>query len=271
MLMLAVLVFTSAAFLLLPVSIVMGQNSAVNISSVTSGSAGNNVIVHVQGTISTANGSYLIFFNNDKANPAVTNTSVGYTVNTVVGFSHLEPGNYTLTLQDVTFAQTNGTTIAESTMAFRVVAEGVSAIPIAALMIMGVAVAISFLNMSLNRALITKMIGWREYRSMQREMSEYNSQRMAAVRARDEKTLEKLKKKESQIQSMQSKMLKPQFILLGFSLVYFLIWPLLTGYFPVAVAYVPGFGPQPFFIWYLICSFFFGTVAGRVLGVTPIQ
>jgi uncharacterized membrane protein (DUF106 family) len=106
---------------------------------------------------------------------------------------------------------------------------------------------------------------------MQKEISEYNSQRMAALRSKDEKTLEKLKKKDSQIQSMQTKMFKPQLLLLPITFIYLIIWPALTGFFPSSVAYIPGFGGAPFFYWYLICSFFFGTIASRIIGVTPIQ
>ena len=154
----------------------------------------------------------------------------------------------------------------------------ISAIPLATLAIMGVAIAISFANMGLNRLLITRMIGWQEYRSMQKEMSEYNSQRMAAMRAKDEKTLERLKKKQSQITAMQTKMFKPQLILIPITFIYLIIWPILTGVFPNAVAYIPGVNAMPnglpgvpFFYWYLICSFFFGTIASRIVGVTPIQ
>ena len=147
----------------------------------------------------------------------------------------------------------------------------ISIIPFSTLSILAVAVTISFANMGLNRLLITRMIGWQEYRSMQKEMSEYNSERMSALRAKDTKTLERLKKKESQITAMQTKMFKPQLILIPITFIYFVIWPVLTGFFPTAVAYVPGLGAQPFFIWYLICSFFFGTIASRVVGVTPIQ
>ncbi|MFB3889128.1 MAG: EMC3/TMCO1 family protein [Candidatus Bathyarchaeia archaeon] len=147
----------------------------------------------------------------------------------------------------------------------------VSAIPLATVLIMLVAVAISFINMGLNRLLITRMIGWREYHAMQKEIAEHNAQRMAAMRANDTKALERLKKKESQIMAMQTKMFKPQMVLIPITFIYLIIWPVLMGYFPQPVAYVPGFGLQPFFLWYLICSFFFGTIASRVVGVTPIQ
>jgi uncharacterized membrane protein (DUF106 family) len=125
--------------------------------------------------------------------------------------------------------------------------------------------------MSLNRLIISRMFGWQEYRSMQKEISEYNKERMTALRAKDTKTLERLKKKESQVNAMQTKMFKPQMVLLPITFIYFIIWPVLTGVFPNTVAYMPGLGAQPFFIWYLICSFFFGTIASRVIGVTPIQ
>jgi uncharacterized membrane protein (DUF106 family) len=147
----------------------------------------------------------------------------------------------------------------------------ISAIPTATVLIMLISATISFINMGLNRLLISRMIGWQEYKAMRKETSEYNSQRMQALRANDTKTLEKLKKKESQISSMQAKMLKPQMFLLLFTIVYFVIWPILSGYFPHSVAVVPGFGEIPFYIWYLICAFFFGTLAGKVVGITPIQ
>ena len=125
--------------------------------------------------------------------------------------------------------------------------------------------------MSFFGLIITRMIGWHEYRAMQKEISEFNSQRMAAMRAKNDKTLEKLKKKQSQIQAMQTKMFKPQLLLLPMTAIYFVIWPILLGYFPQPVAYLPGMGVIPFFYWYLICSFFFGTIASRIIGVTPIQ
>ncbi len=159
----------------------------------------------------------------------------------------------------------------EASVNFHVGAEGLAAMPTATLFIMSVAIAISFCNMALNRLLITKLIGWREYHSMQKEMAEYNNQRMTAMRANDLKTLEKLKKKESQIQAMQTKLFKPQMLRIPITFIYLAIWPLIVGVVPYAVAYIPGFGAQTFFIWYMLCSFFFGTIASRLLGVTPIQ
>jgi len=150
----------------------------------------------------------------------------------------------------------------------------IAAIPLATVVIMLTAVAVSFLNMGVNRLLITRMCGWEEYKVMQKETSEYRSQMMKAMRANDQKLVEKLKKKESQINNMQKKMMKPQTILIPISFSYIIIWYLFLipvyGGNPVAV--VPGIAPTgiPVIFWYMICSFFFGTLASRVIGLTPI-
>lgn len=155
----------------------------------------------------------------------------------------------------------------------------IATIPVATLIVMLIAVAVSFLNMVINRLLITRMCGWEEYKVMRKETSEYQSQLMKAMRANDTKRVEKLKKKETQIRNMQSKMMKPQMILLPISMSYIVIWYLFLiptfGANPVAL--VPGIAPGALmgtgltvFIWYLLCSFFFGTLASRVIGVTPI-
>ena len=153
-------------------------------------------------------------------------------------------------------------------------------IPIATLVLMLVAVTISFLNMGVNRLLITRICGWEEYKLMRKETSEYQSQLMQAMRAKDTKRVEKLKKKETQIRNMQSKMMKPQMILLPISMSYIVIWYLflIPTFGADAVAIVPGIALNmtaipngiPVFIWYLLCSFFFGSLASRVIGTQPI-
>ena len=153
----------------------------------------------------------------------------------------------------------------------RTMAFDISIIPWATLSIMLISVAISFMNVGLNRLIISRMVGWNEYRAMQKELAEYNALRMKALRAKDTKTLEKLKKKDSQMKTMQMKMSKPQLLLFPMMFIYFIIWPFLLGFYPTAVAYIPGFGAQPFFIWYMMCSLFFGTLASKIIGVTPIE
>jgi uncharacterized membrane protein (DUF106 family) len=150
----------------------------------------------------------------------------------------------------------------------------ITVVPIATLVIMLTAVTISFLNMSINRLLITRICGWEEYKVMRKETSEYQSQLMQAMRANDTKRVEKLKKKESQIRNMQNKMMKPQMILFPISMSYIVIWWffLIPTFGADAVAVLPGLAPTgiPVIYWYMICSFFFGTIASRIIGVTPI-
>jgi hypothetical protein len=48
----------------------------------------------------------------------------------------------------------------------------IAVIPFATLLIMLIAITISFTNMTLNRLIITKMFGWHEYKTMQKEIAE---------------------------------------------------------------------------------------------------
>ncbi len=102
--------------------------------------------------------------------------------------------------------------------------EVVTSLPIATLIIMAIAAGIAFLNSGINRVLINYFVGWEQYRVMQREMGEYRSETMAAMRAKDTKKVEKLKKKDSQIKNMQAKMMKPQMVQFGISFVYLIVW-----------------------------------------------
>jgi len=149
----------------------------------------------------------------------------------------------------------------------------ISVIPWSTVLIMFIAIAVSFLNMGINRLLINRMVGWEEYRSIQREVNKWRSQMMQATRTNDKKLLEKLKKKEVQMNRMQMKISKPSFVLIPISFSYILIWIffLTPANFPNPVAYVPGIGSLPVVYWYFICSMLFGTLAGRVIGITPIQ
>ena len=150
----------------------------------------------------------------------------------------------------------------------------ITVIPLATVVIMLVAVTVSFLNMGINRLLITRICGWEEYKIMRKETSEYQSQMMKAARANDKKLMEKLKRKETQIRNMQSKMMKPQMILIPISFSYIVIWWffLIPTFGANAVAVVPGLAPAgiPVIYWYMICSLFFGALSSRIIGVTPI-
>jgi len=261
--LLAALIVISAAFLFVPVASVVGQASN-SITEVTPnpGIAGTQLSISVQGTIATSNGYYVVLLNG--ANVTQGNAT-GNSVNANFTIYNVPLGYINLALKD------NSTGLESVPFSYHVAAEGLAAIPIATGLIMLIAIAISFANVSLNRLIITKMIGWHEYRTMQKEIAEHNAERMAALRAKDTKAIERLKKKDSQVNAMQAKMLKPQMLQFPLMFIYFFIWPFLTGFFPFTVAYIPGLGAQPFFAWYMICSFFFGTLASRIIGVTPIQ
>ncbi len=146
--------------------------------------------------------------------------------------------------------------------------------PIATIIVMLICMIISFASSSLNRLLISRFVGWEQYKVMQKEIAEYRSQTTKAIRSKDTKQLEKLKKKETQILNMQKKMAKPQLVLFGLSFSYiFIWWFVLTPLYgqDIHVAYVPGFGGIPLVWWYFICSFLLGTLASRLLGIMPIE
>lgn len=169
----------------------------------------------------------------------------------------------------------------------------VTSVPLATIIVMAIAAGIAFLNSGINRVLINFFVGWEQYRVMQKEMAEYRSETMAAMRANDKKQLEKLKRKDSQIKHMQTKMMKPQMVQFGISFVYLIMWFLvLTPVFGATpMAYIPGIGtianthtitngivsasaiPNaiPVFYWYPLCSLFFGLLSSRIIGIMPIE
>jgi len=148
----------------------------------------------------------------------------------------------------------------------------ITELPIATIIVMLISMAVSLTNSSLNRLLTSRFVGWEQYRAMQKETSEYRSQTTQAMRKKDKKLLEKLKKKETQILNMQKKMAKPQLVLFVLSFSYILIWFIIPLYIQVDyAAYIPGIGGIPVVWWYFICSFLFGTLSSRLLGIMPIE
>ncbi|MGQ9624532.1 MAG: hypothetical protein ACUVUF_04170 [Candidatus Bathycorpusculaceae bacterium] len=143
--------------------------------------------------------------------------------------------------------------------------------PMATIEVMLISLALSFSISSINRLLISKLVGWQQYRVMQKEIAEYQAQATKALRTKDKKLMEKIKKKEPQIKNMQMKMLKPQLILFGLSFIYFFIWPILVPMYSGSVAYIPGISEIPFIYWYMICSMFFGVFSSRIVGTMPIE
>lgn len=148
----------------------------------------------------------------------------------------------------------------------------ITELPIATIIVMLISMAVSLTSSSLNRLLISRFVGWEQYRTMQKETSEHRAQMTQAMRKNDKKLLEKLKKKEPQILNMQKKMAKPQLVLFVLSFSYILIWFIIPLYIQVQyAAYIPGIGGIPVVWWYFICSFLFGTLSSRLLGIMPIE
>jgi uncharacterized membrane protein (DUF106 family) len=143
----------------------------------------------------------------------------------------------------------------------------------AAIIVFAIAGGIAFINTVVNRVLINFFVGWEQYRVMQKEMNEYRSESMAAARANDKKQMEKLKKRQSQINAMQAKMMKPQMVQLGISFIYIFVWffVLTPTYGITSLVYIPGFGPISVIYWYPICSFFLGLLASRLIGIMPLE
>ena len=142
--------------------------------------------------------------------------------------------------------------------------------PGATVVITLIAFSISFVNSSINRIVISRTIGWNRYKAMRKEISEFQAQTRQALRSKDEKLIEKLRKKEKQNLQMQKKMAKPQFIMFGLSFFYIFVWwffliPLYGG--ASVVAYIPGIGGVSVLWWYLLCSLLFGIVSSRLLGI----
>jgi uncharacterized membrane protein (DUF106 family) len=148
----------------------------------------------------------------------------------------------------------------------------ITELPIATIIVMLISMAVSLTNSSLNRLLTSRFVGWEQYRAMQKETSEHRAQMTQAMRKKDKKLLEKLKKKEPQILNMQKKMAKPQLVLFVLSFSYILIWFIIPLYIQVDyAAYIPGIGGIPVVWWYFICSFLFGTLSSRLIGIMPIE
>lgn len=167
---------------------------------------------------------------------------------------------------------TNSTSVPQTATATKSVSIVISDIS-AAVLILIIAAGIAALNVALNRILINYFIGWEQYRVMQKEMNEYRKETMAAARANDKKQMERLKKRQSQINNMQSKMLKPQMVQLGVSFLYIFVWifVLTPTYGLTSLVYLPGIGALSVVYWYPVCSFFLGLLASRILGIMPIE
>ena len=145
--------------------------------------------------------------------------------------------------------------------------------PGATVVIILIAISISFANSSINRILISRTIGWKRYKVIRKEVADFQAETRKALRSKDKKLTEKIKKRERYILEMQKKMAKPQMIMFGVSFSYILVWWfLLTPFYGWdIVAYIPGIGGVNIIWWYMPCSMFAVIISSRVLGIMSTE
>lgn len=143
-------------------------------------------------------------------------------------------------------------------------------IPNSTFFILLLSMSLSFLTALANRLLTNReqLNAWRK------EVARWNEDSKKARKSGDKKLLAKVKRKESYILKLQSKMMwQSMKVSLIFMIPFLLIWQLLIGFFgDTTVAYIPwidGVLPMSLFLWYLLCSFASGTIITKALGVTP--
>ena len=130
------------------------------------------------------------------------------------------------------------------------------------------------LTMTLMRA---KLINQERLSAWHREVRRWEADMERAKRTGDKKLLSKVKKQELHINQLKSKLAfesaKSLTIMFVPIIILMLLWPVLIGFYGnTPVAFVPGFPWSgdieiPFWIWYMICSYFLGTVASKALGI----
>ena len=133
-----------------------------------------------------------------------------------------------------------------------------------------IAMGISFINAGIYRLLINKMVGWREYKKLQKELKKLQKEFRQILRSKDQEALQKFEKKRRKMLQIQTKIMKPQgyLFLVGFS--YIIIWWffLIPIYGSAPLAIIPGVKIELSVIWwYFLCSALFGTIFYRVFGI----
>ncbi len=134
----------------------------------------------------------------------------------------------------------------------------------------GLAFLISLTTTMLNRKFINK----EQRAKWQKEISRWNAEKERAKKTGDKKLMAQVKKQEPMILQIEKKMFSQSMKTFAVTFVPILvIWQILTRFYmatPVAF-FIPIFsgGPLelPFYIWYLICSFFVSTILSRIFGM----
>jgi len=148
-------------------------------------------------------------------------------------------------------------------------------VPYSTVFVLGLAGLISLLSTLVNRRLTDPA----QSRAWRKEISDWNRDFRDAQRSKDKKTLDKVMKKQQQIMQLQTKMMwQSMKVSLLFLVPMLIIWSILGGFYTstkpdifgsihIAIAYLPGIGPNlplPIYNysliwWYLLSSLLFGT------------
>lgn len=132
-----------------------------------------------------------------------------------------------------------------------------------------IAMIISFINAGIYRLLIGRMIGWKEYKRLQKELKKLQMEFRQILRSKDQKALEKFEKKRKRMVQIQAKVMRPQTYMFGLSLLYIFVWWffLIPVYGMEILAKIPGVTELSVVWWYFLCSFLFGTLSYRLFGI----
>ena len=146
--------------------------------------------------------------------------------------------------------------------------------PAVTIVIFLTAMIISLISSGIYRLLISKMIGLREYRKLQKELRRLQNEFRQILRTKDQKAIEKFEKKRKRMLQIQAKIMKPQMYLYLVNFSYILVWWLFLGKLATdkVIAWIPGIAQLSGYWgvvgWYFLCSALFGTLFYRVFGIT---
>ncbi|MGQ9759139.1 MAG: EMC3/TMCO1 family protein [Candidatus Methanomethylicaceae archaeon] len=144
--------------------------------------------------------------------------------------------------------------------------------PFSALTVLLIAIGMALLSSAVTRA-ITDV---ERTRRRMIEVREWQSAYTKAIRSKDQKMIDKLKKKEATIKRVQAEMMREQFKPVFFTMVPFLIFFYLFngvfGYSQITVAVspitIPYLGTNfTFWTWYIITSFSFSALIQRIFNL----
>ncbi|MEM3096708.1 MAG: EMC3/TMCO1 family protein [Nitrososphaerota archaeon] len=143
------------------------------------------------------------------------------------------------------------------------------------LMILGMAAGLSALTNGIRRVVLKE----EDLRKMA-EIQAFNRELLAAQRKKDMKAVQKLQHRKDYIQKLNAEVSKKNMIVMFSSLIiFFTIYPLLSGYFgPAVLGLMPSGLDIPFisnqreihfYGWFILSFFAVGSPIAKVLGISP--